>query len=517
MKSIFTLSILAISVLIGSACESASQARHTAATPAPIASLNLSVSPASAWSASPFGSPPLGENVAMQGYATGSARDAAGLLTVDAVTAHLAIDGVSSTVWSAQQPAPQWFSVALDRLHLVNRIQLEVTQAPAGATTHEIWLGNGSGSRTLFARLSDVHTDDGQLLDLDINPPQVVDEVFILTLDSPSWVAWREIKVFGLPVTEPLSSDGKPRLTLQATASGLDMPVRVTHANDRSGRLFVAEKEGRIRIVKNGTVLAAPFLDISDRVRCCVHRGLFDIAFPPSSAAPGHFYVSYTNADGHTVISRFQTTRNPDQADPESEETVLTIEQPAEHHNGGNMAFGPRDGFLYISSGDGGSFSYPENPALDHDTLLSKLLRIDVESGAQPYRIPDSNPFAHTSGYRGEIWALGLRNPGNFAFDEKTGDLFIPDSGHRRREEINFQPASSPGGEDYGWFKMEANLCFNNFVVPAAPNLSLCRSRNMTTRRAAPSPAAPSIAGPAPPACKDSLSSPISAAVAFGG
>ena len=474
MKRSVGLLLLALSTLFASACESTSPNGQAAEAPSSIANLALSVSPAAAWSASPFASPPLGENVALQGYATASARDAAGLLTVDAVTAHLATDGDPSSVWSSQQPAPQWFSVALDDLYLVNRIQLQVTQAPAGATTHEIWLGDGSGSRTLFARLSDVHTVDGQLLDVEINPPQVVDEVFILTLDSPSWVAWREISVFGVPLTEPFASLGTPRLTLQPIASGLEMPVQLTHAGDQSGRLFVAEKEGRIRIVRNGSALAAPFLDISDRVRCCVHRGLLDIAFPPSSDAPGHFYVSYTNAGGHTVISRFHTSQNPNRADPESEEIVLIIEQPAEHHNGGQMAFGPRDGYLYISSGDGGSFSYPENPALEHDTLLSKLLRIDVESGAQPYRIPDSNPFAHESGYRGEIWALGLRNPGNFAFDNETGDLFIPDSGHRRREEINFQPASSSGGEDYGWFKMEANLCFDNFVVPcSAESLTL--------------------------------------------
>ena len=474
MKRIIGLLVLGLSALIASACESASQAPPAAGTPASIASLNLTVAPASAWKASPFASPPKGENLALQGYATASARDAAGLLTVDTVTAHLATDGDSTTVWSSQQPAPQWFSVALDGLHQVNRIQLEVTQAPAGATTHEIWLGNGSGSRTLFARLSGVHTDDGQLLDVDVNPPQAVDEVFILTLDSPSWVAWREISVFGVPLTEPLSSLAIPRLTLQPIASGLEMPVQVTHASDQSGRLFVAEKEGRIRVVKNGLALDIPFLDISDRVLCCVHRGLIDIAFPPSSVPPGHFYVSYTDVDGHTTISRFNTSSDPDRADPESEEIVLKIEQPAEHHNGGHLAFGPHDGYLYISSGDGGSFSYPENPALDHDSLLSKLLRIDVESGAQPYRIPESNPFAHSSGYRGEIWAMGLRNPGNFAFDNDTGDLFIPDSGHRRREEINFQPASSTGGEDYGWFKMEASLCFDNFVVPcSAESLTL--------------------------------------------
>ena len=252
------------------------------------------------------------------------------------------------------------------------------------------------------------------------------------------------------------------------------MPVQVTHAGDQSGRLFIAEKEGKIRIVKNGSTLDPPFLDISERVRCCAHRGLIDIAFPPSSNVRGHFYVSYTNAAGHTVISRFHTSQDPDLADPDSEEIILVIEQPAEHHNGGHLAFDPRDGYLYISSGDGGSFSYPENPALERNTLLSKLLRIDVESGARPYRIPNSNPFAHDTGYRAEIWALGLRHPGKFGFDGETGDLFIPDSGPRRREEISFQPAASPGGEDYGWFKMEANLCFDNFVVPcSAENLTL--------------------------------------------
>ena len=474
MKRAFGLLLIALSTMVASACETASRNGRSAQSPAPIANVTVSLSPASPWAASPFGSQPFGENVALHGYATGSTRDAAGLLTVAAAAAHLAIDGSSSSVWSANQPAPQWFSVALDDLYLVNRIQLEVTQAPAGPTTHQIWLGNGSGTRTLFATLSRVHTDDGQLLDIRLDPPQIVEEVFVVTLDSPSWVAWREIKVFGLPHTQSLDSVSQPRLTLQPIASGLHLPVQVTHAGDQSGRLFVAEKEGRIGIVHYGETLETPFLDISSRVLCCVHRGLIDIVFPPSTAAASHFYISYTNLDGHTVISRFQISQDPNQADPESEEVVLTIEQPAEHHNGGHMEFGPKDGYLYIASGDGGLFSYPDNPALDHDTLLSKLLRIDVESGEKPYRIPDTNPFARVTGYSGEIWALGLRNPGNFAFDAQTGDLFIPDSGNRRREEINFQPASSPGGEDYGWFRMEANLCFDNFVVPcSADSLTL--------------------------------------------
>ncbi len=404
----------------------------------------------------------------MRAYATGSTRNQTGLLTVDVDTAGLAIDGDINSVWSSQQPAPQWFSVLLDDLYIVDRIRMAITQSPAGPTTHEIWLGNGSGSRTRLARLTNVPTEDGQVLEVKLDPPQTVNEVLILTLDSPSWVAWREVSVYGLPVTSPVQVNNMPQLRLQPTATGLEMPVKVTHANDQSGRLFVAERKGRIRIVKNGAALDEPFLDITDRVRCCGHRGLIDIAFPPSFAAKQQFYLSYTDIDGHTVISRFHTTDDPDKADPDSEEVVITIDQPAEHHNGGHMAFGPHDGYLYLASGDGGSFSYPDNPALDPGVLLSKLLRIDVESGVKPYAVPDNNPFTQVDGYRGEIWALGLRNPAEFAFDEKTGDLFIPDSGNRRREEINFQPASSTGGEDYGWYRMEGNLCFDNFVVPCS-------------------------------------------------
>ena len=460
------LVLLGLTVTLLAACGSVRNRQPQ--LPSEVASLTVSLSPGSRWTASPFGPPPIGENVAPLGFATASARDLTGLQKVDAETAILAIDGNSDTVWTSNQPAPQWFSVLLDDLYRVDRIQMVITQAPAGPTSHELWLDNGSGSRTLFRRLTDVPTSDGQILNVELDPPQIVSEVFINTTKSPSWVAWREVKVFGQPVLDPVVAGSAPRLTLQPVALGLELPVRVTHAGDNSRRLFVAEKMGRIRIVRNGSVLTAPFLDITDRVRCCAHRGLIDMAFPPFYSEKNHFYVSYTNASGHTIISRFRTTENADRADPDSEEVLLTIEQPAEHHNGGSMAFGPRDGYLYISSGDGGSFSYPDNPALDTDTLLSKLLRIDVESGIEPYLVPESNPFIKAEGYRDEIWALGLRNPGKFAFDLATGDLFIPDSGNRRSEEVNFQPANSVGGEDYGWFKMEGSLCFDNFVVPCS-------------------------------------------------
>ena len=516
MKRTVALLLVALTALVASACVSTSQSRQPTQSSAPIASLALSVLPAPSWAASPFGSQPEGENVALHGYATGSTRDAAGLQAVDTATAHLAIDDDPSTVWSAQQPAPQWFSVALDDLYLVNRIQLEVTQAPAGPTSHEIWLGNGSGTRTLFASLRRVHTDDGQLLDIELSPPLAVDEVFVLTLDSPSWVAWREVKVFGIPITENAASIGAPRLTLQPAASGLHMPVQVTHANDNSGRLFVAEKEGRIRIVHDGATVDTPFLDIASRVLCCVHRGLIDVAFPPSHTAPDHFYISYTNLDGHTVISRFHVSHDPNRADPESEEVVLVIDQPAEHHNGGHLEFSPRDGFLYISSGDGGQFSYPDNPALQRDTLLSKLLRIDIESGVKPYSIPDTNPFAQSTGYRQEIWALGLRNPAisHLTRRPETSSSRIRETDAAKKS-IS-RPLSAQEERTTAGSKWKPTSALTTLSRPAAPTPLQCRSPSTTTLRVAPSQAVLSTAVPGCPLCKGSFSSPISVAAASG-
>ena len=194
-------------------------------------------------------------------------------------------------------------------------------------------------------------------------------------------------------------------------------------------------------------------------------RGLIGIVFPPAFAAKQHFYVNYTDPNGTSIISRYKTTADPDRADADSEEILLTIDQPGLHHNVGNMAFGPQDGYLYIGSGDGGldSGGLDSNAPNGQDpiSLLGKILRIDVESGVKPYSIPASNPFTQIEGYRGEIWALGLRNPWGFAFDEQTGDLYIPDAGLITREEVNYQPASSAGGENYGWPIMEGNACYN--------------------------------------------------------
>ena len=380
-------------------------------------------------------------------------------------SARLAVDGDRDSIWNSNRLALGWFMIAFDSLYIVDRVELVIAQTPAGPTTHEVWLGNGSGTRTLYKRLINAHTEDGQTLNVAIDPPRRVNEVLIRTVDSPSWVAWREVRVLGAPAAIPVEGGDTARWELKKVVAGLNLPVQVTHAGDGSGRIFVVEQGGRIRIVRNGVVEETPFLDISKHVSCCGERGLLNVAFPPDYSAKHYFYVSYTNKAGDTVISRFATTSDSDRADPESEEVVLTIDQPYDTHNGGRLAFGLNDGFLYMGSGDGGgpSFNDPDNRGQDPSTLLGKMLRIDVESGVKPYAIPASNPFVQVEGYRDEIWALGLRNPWGFAFDKETGDLYIPDVGAFTREEVNHQPAGSRGGENYGWRIGEGSICFKQW------------------------------------------------------
>ena len=404
-------------------------------------------------SAAPEKSAPGGEDVSGLGLGFASAEEE---------SAHLAIDGDPDSIWSSQLHPPQWYSISLDDQYLVDKVEMVVAQTRAGATTHEVWLGNGSGTRTLFKRFTSLPTEDGQTLEVAIDPPRSISEVLIHTLDGPGSVAWREVSVFGSLPSDPIEDGGAPRMKLTKIAAGLKLPVQITHAGDGSGRLFVVEQEGRIRIVRDGIVADAPFLDIANHVTCCGERGLLNVAFPPTYSIKQHFYVSYTSRAGDTVISRFTTTSDPDRADPDSEQVVLTIEQSHPFHNGGRIAFGPWDGYLYIGSGDSGNPSLEDEKDRGQDpgALLGKVLRIDVESDATPYGIPASNPFAQVDGYRDEIWALGLRNPWGFAFDKLTGDLFIPDTGNIQREEVNFQPAGSRGGENYGWRIKEGSICF---------------------------------------------------------
>ena len=385
-------------------------------------------------------------------------------------SAHLAVDDDLDSLWNSGRIPLGWFRIALDGQYLVNRVELVIAQTPPGPTTHELWLGDSSGTRARYERLISEHTEDGQTLEVTIDPPRSINEVYVRTVQSPSWVAWREVRVFGAPAV----NSPPPAFKLSKVAAGLDLPVQLTHAGDGSGRLFVMEQAGRIRIIKkdaasNGgagwSVEETPFLDISERVSCCGERGLLDLAFPPDYTVKQHFYISYTNGDGHTVISRYKTTPDPDTADPDSEEILLTIEQPHTTHNGGRILFGPQDGYLYIGSGDGGApaFNDPDNRGQDPSVLLGTILRIDVESGVHPYAIPPSNPFTQVEGYRDEIWAYGLRNPWGFAFDRQTGDLYIPDVGNITIEEVNYQPAASAGGENYGWRITEGSICFEQW------------------------------------------------------
>jgi glucose/arabinose dehydrogenase len=261
---------------------------------------------------------------------------------------------------------------------------------------------------------------------------------------------------------ESAAAADPPTLALGTPVGGFTSPVGITNANDGSGRVFVVEQGGRIRVIKNGAALTTPFLDISARISSGGERGLLGLAFAPDYARRGHFYVDYTNPAGNTVISRFRrSASNPDAADPASEQVVITIAQPFANHNGGQLAFG-RDGYLYVGMGDGGSGGDPGNRAQNPAELLGKILRIDVETGRPyTYTVPASNPYVVRPGFRGEIWALGVRNPWRFSFDRLTADLFIADVGQGSFEEIDFQPVPSLGGQNYGWRIMEGTHCFN--------------------------------------------------------
>lgn len=238
--------------------------------------------------------------------------------------------------------------------------------------------------------------------------------------------------------------------TWRRVVAGLDMPVGMANAGDGSQRIFILEQPGRIRIIREESLLPMPFLDISSRVGSQgFEQGLLGLAFHPGFLQNRFFYVNYTDLNGDTVIARFQVTgEDMDLADPASELRILQVKQPYRNHNGGGLAFGP-DGYLYIGLGDGGSGGDPQNNAQSLNNLLGKLLRIDVDQG-EHYGIPADNPFTGGGGSP-EIWAYGLRNPWRFSFDSLSGDLYIGDVGQGQWEEINFLPAGGASGSNFGW------------------------------------------------------------------
>jgi glucose/arabinose dehydrogenase len=237
--------------------------------------------------------------------------------------------------------------------------------------------------------------------------------------------------------------------------SGLELPVDIQNAGDGSGRLFIVEKRGRILILKDGQLMPAPFLDIVGKVDSRhTEQGLLGLAFHPPYYQTGLFFVNYTDKNGNTVIARFHVSPDDtNRADPASDVDLLHVAQPYENHNGGGLAFGP-DGYLYIGLGDGGSAGDPMGNSQNMQTLLGKMLRIDVNHSSL-YTIPADNPFA-TRGGLPEIWAVGLRNPWRFSFDQLKGDMFIADVGQDAWEELDVIPAPrTPGGMNFGWSYFE--------------------------------------------------------------
>jgi glucose/arabinose dehydrogenase len=252
-------------------------------------------------------------------------------------------------------------------------------------------------------------------------------------------------------------SNAQPTLGLETIGSGFTKPLAVVNAGD--DRLFILEQDGKIKILHNDGSIST-FLDINSKVKSTGNeQGLLGLAFHPNYASNGYFYVNYINNSGNTRISRFKVSAaNPDLANAGSEQILLTITQPYDNHNGGDLNFGP-DGYLYIGMGDGGSSGDPGDRAQNINVLLGKILRIDVNSGS-PYGIPATNPFVGTDG-ADEVWSYGWRNPWRWSFDKLTGDLWIADVGQNAWEEIDVELSGSSGGKNYGWRCYEGTHVYN--------------------------------------------------------
>jgi glucose/arabinose dehydrogenase len=257
----------------------------------------------------------------------------------------------------------------------------------------------------------------------------------------------------------PSAAQGDNPYQLQQIAEVGSFVTAIAQSPGDSNRLFVTDLNGKISIIQDGTVLSEPFLDISQQVTTITFgQGMLGMAFHPDFATNGLFFVDYTGLDGNPVLVRFHVSDdNPNKADTDSAKIVFVVPHPTEFHFGGQLAFGP-DGYLYWSMGDGAT---KRSPAPKLASYLGSILRLDV-NGADPYQIPADNPFVGQDGALPELWAKGLRNPWRFSFDRATGDMYIADVGEAAMEEIDFQPAGDPGGENYGWNAYEGTNIFNN-------------------------------------------------------
>ncbi|MDQ3138720.1 MAG: PQQ-dependent sugar dehydrogenase, partial [Gemmatimonadota bacterium] len=255
--------------------------------------------------------------------------------------------------------------------------------------------------------------------------------------------------------------DGTVPVGLEEVVSGLSFPLYLTAPVGDAARLFIVEKGGAIRIVKDGALLPTAFLDLAGRVSTGGEQGLLGLAFDPGYADNGRFAVHYTDVNGNTVVSLFRVADgNPDLADPASEAVVLTESQPFANHNGGQILFGP-DGMLYVGLGDGGSSGDPGGRGQSLTELLGSILRVDVSSGSG-YAVPPDNPFVGRTDARPEVWSYGLRNPWRFTFDPATGDFYIADVGQQAFEEVDVVTAADGAGRgaNFGWNPTEGRHCF---------------------------------------------------------
>ncbi len=279
---------------------------------------------------------------------------------------------------------------------------------------------------------------------------------------------------FGQSADTLITRDNPPdtaAIQLTAAATGFHRPIYATHAGDGTGRLFVLEQSGKIWIVEDDARTPVPFLDVSALIspialtQRYTEQGLLGLAFHPDYARNGVFFINYTDVAGDSVVARYLAMPNqPYLADPSSGQIIFQISQPYTNHNGGHIDFGP-DGFLYLALGDGGAANDPLGAGQNRQLLLGTILRLDIDS-AFPYAIPPDNPFVNDAAALDEIWAYGLRNVWRFSFDRATGDMYLADVGQNQWEELNFQPADSRGGENYGWNVYEANTLFAGGRAP---------------------------------------------------
>jgi len=316
----------------------------------------------------------------------------------------------------------------------------------------------------------DAPAPDAPPLDLTIADAPLPDAVVMpdMTGDAPA-----------PPCTQVM---GTPPLMLELVAGGFSSPVDI-QSPPADPRLFIVEQGGLIRIIDaTGTVLPTPFLDVSALVETGGNEeGLLGLAFHPDYATNGRFFVYYTVAGStDNQVSEFLVSANPDIADDLSESVILPIPHPgATNHNGGSLNFGPNDGYLYIAVGDGGGSCDGAGNGQSLTTHLGKILRLDVDS-ATPYAIPMTNPFFGSLTQEEEIWAYGLRNPWRVSFDREIFDLYIGDVGQNEWEEIDVQPAASPGGENYGWDLWEASVCQDGSAGASCNSGAVCDPTGIT-------------------------------------